>query len=1381
MSSGGGKASTPKLLDDNLKSKQFYRVLDLISEGPIAGPVDQEHLSSFKLNKTPITDSNGNVNVNGISVAWRPGSETQEPINGFSAIEATTIVNTEVTYDTPLVRTVTDQDVTRVRFNIGVTGLMEQDSKGNQKNTSVTMVIETRTGSSGWVMEKTVTITGKISGEYLEAHVIDAPDTKPFDIRVRRITPDSSSDLLSNGTVWNSYSEITDDNLSYPFSAVAGSVIDRDQYTDTPSRTYHLRGLIVDVPDNYEPVARTYSGLWTGGFKKAWTNNPAWLFRELAKNTRFGLAKRAGYIDVDDGALYILSQYCDQLVDDGYGGKEPRMTLNAYITEQASARDILDKIASMFRGIALWDGLRLSVMLDAPQDPIATITNANVVNGEFKRSSVKRSEKYNAVVVSWTDPDNGWEQVKEYVSDDEMIAKGNYNETTLEAFGCTSRGQAWRAGKWLLETAKRESSRLSFQMARDAIHFTPGDIVEVMDNDYAGTRLGGRIVSHSGRLITVDAVDSSVVTDGSTMSIMGRDGKFSRYEIDGVNGNNVTLKNEPEWVRAGTVFAISTASVAIRLFRILSVAETENNSVYSITASLHDPNKQAIVDEGAVFEVPSDTLNGYRVPNVENLRILNTNTETVQVTATWETATTTKKLVFELYIYSADGKLVSQYETDQFRYEFYGLAAGSYTLGVRGRNENGMKGAETQVSLIIGAPKAPNSVQWIPGPLQATLVPVMSVTATSDTSFEFWYAGEAPIPLTDDIENKTQFLGRGNQWTIQKLKFDHVYYVYVRTRNAFGVSDFVEASGKPTDDFSDITDAILEEIKETDTFKDLIESAVESSEKFAELADAIKENANGLAAAVGSNKQTAEAIIGNALAIADVVVRQTAQQGANSATFEQLREVIATETEARVTDVTRLEAKTEQNEAGITEVRQALSDEAQARATAVDQLTASTQVISDKADSASSKADAASGKADAAEQASSQNTADITTLRQVVTDTTSSMASRLEELGARTDTASGGIQNNAIALITSTLAQVDQQVRLSAQYGDSKAGIDRIDNVMASDREATARSLLSVQTDVNGNKAAINSLNQTFSNYQQATATQINGITATINGHTSAISTNAQAIANVSGDLKAMYSIKVAVDANGKQYAAGMGIGVENTPSGMQSQVLFLADRFAVMTQAGGAVTLPFVIQNGQVFINDAFFRDASIQFGKITDSLRSDNFVSGSAGAGWNLPKSGNAELNNVTIRGTVYATNGSFKGTVEATTFVGDIANVGIGSDVNISGGGVATKTITFTDSSSAALSKSALLEALIYVSSVTGTTTVSITLSINGNTRDLGTINVPAGTSGLWMTVRHAVKGITSATVTGVITVTGTGTASKIISSPTLTITRGTGSFV
>ncbi|HID8810772.1 TPA: phage tail tip protein J-related protein, partial [Enterobacter roggenkampii] len=265
------------------------------------------------------------------------------------------------------------------------------------------------------------------------------------------------------------------------------------------------------------------------------------------------------------------------------------------------------------------------------------------------------------------------------------------------------------------------------------------------------------------------------------------------------------------------------SNVSTRLFRILSVAETENNSVYSITASQHDPNKQAIVDEGAVFEIPNDTLNGYRVPNVENLRIINTNSETVQVMATWETATTTKKLVFELYVYSGDGKVVAQYETDQFRYEFYGLASGSYTLGVRGRNENGMKGVETQINMIIGAPPAPSSIIWTPGLFSADLVPVMRITATTDTSFEFWYSGQNQVVNPADIEDQTQFLGRSNQWTLHGLQADKTYYVYVRTRNAFGVSEFVEVSGQASSDIPGMIDIIDEQIRESDAFKNVQE------------------------------------------------------------------------------------------------------------------------------------------------------------------------------------------------------------------------------------------------------------------------------------------------------------------------------------------------------------------------------------------------------------------------------------------------------------------------------------------------------------------------------------------------------------------------------
>lgn len=899
MSSGGGGGSTPKLIDDNLKSKQFLKALDLISEGPIYGPVDQSHLSSFMINKTPVTDAGGNVTINGVSVAWRPGSANQSPITGFDAIEATTVVNTDVTQSTPLVRTVTDTDVTRVRMNIGVTGLVEQDTKGNQHETSVTMVIETRNGSAGsWSIQKTVTISGKISGEYLEAHIIDAPLQKPFDIRLRRVTPDSSSDLMTNGTIWNSFTEITDDRLSYPYAAVAGAVIDRDQYTDTPTRTYHLRGLIVDVPDNYDPIARTYTGIWTGGFKSSWTNNPAWLFRALVKNTRYGLARRAGYIDVDDGSLYVLSQFCDQLVDDGYGGKEPRFTLNAYITEQSSARDILDKIAGMFRGIALWDGMRFSIMLDNPQDPVAAVTNASVVEGLFTYSSMKRSERFNAVVVSWTDPNNGWEQVKEYVSDDQMIDRYGYNETTLEAFGCTSRGQAFRAGKWLLETCKRETKKVTFKMARDAIAFMPGDVIEVMDNDYAATRLGGRIISHSGALITVDADVSSLAGGGDTMSLMGSNGKFTRYPIASVSGRIITLRTAPNWVKDGTIFVISTGDVATRLFRVMGISEDENNSVYSISATLFDPNKQAIVDDGAVFETPNDTLNGYRVPNIENLRIINVNSETVQVTATWQTATLTKKIVFELYVYNADGKVVAQYETDQFRYDFYGLDSGIYTLGVRGRNENGMKGAETQVSLVIGAPSAPTFIQWTPGIFSADIVPVMNVSATTDTTFEFWYTGEVPASSIGAVEAEAQFLGRASQWTLHSLKADHTYYMYVRTKNAFGVSPFVQASGQASSDIPGMLD--------------YIDKAIRESEAFDRLTSNIDTNIEG--------------ILQNALNLDASIDHQFEAYGRNRADIISVRQTVANNDSAYAQKFEQIQAQSDQNTASVQQVSSAYSD-----------------------------------------------------------------------------------------------------------------------------------------------------------------------------------------------------------------------------------------------------------------------------------------------------------------------------------------------------------------------------------------------------------------------------------------------------------------------
>lgn len=1100
MGGGGGKTKTPELLNDNLYHKQFYRVLDILSEGPIYGPVNTTApLNCVMLNDTPITDEVGNTSIPGVSVAWRPGTLDQSPINGFNAIESTVMVNAKVTHDTPLVRTVSDPNVTRVRLNIGVDSLVESDSESNQHNTTVIMAIDVKPSSSStWSAVKAVSITGKISGEYLESHIIDAPSESPFDIRVRRVTADSVSDLLQNDTRWNSYSEIIDDNLAYPYTAVAGAVIDHDQYADTPTRTYHLRGLIVDVPDNYDPETRTYSGLWLGGFKKAYTNNPAWLFRYLIKNDRFGLARQAGYIDVDDGALYTLSQYCDQLVDDGYGGKEPRLTLNAYITEQKSARDLLDNIAGMFRGIALWDGQRLTVMIDAPQDPIATITNANVVDGAFTRSSIARAERYNAVVVSWTDPGNGWEQTKEYVSDDELIARDGYNETTLEAFGCTSRGQAYRAGKWLIETAKREPSKFTFKMARDAIHFTPGDIIEILDNNRAGARLGGRIVANNGKVITVDKVDSEYIAAGDTISLLDSDGKFKKHQITGVDGNNITLAAAPAWIRNGTVFAVSTESAKPVLCRITSVAETENNSVYTIEAAQHDPHKQAVVDEGAIFEVNNDSLNHFRVPNIENLKVLNVGSETVQCRATWETQTTTHRLTFEIRVYNADGRVVVSYETTNYRYEFYGLDAGSYTLGIRGRNDSGMKGAESIVDLVIGAPAAPIGVNWVPGVFQATVYPISKTTLTSDTSYEFYFAGETQITNPALITTNAQYTGRGYQWTFGGMKTDHVYYVYVRTRNAFGVSDFVEASGKPTDNFDEITDFVTKDVMNSQQFKDLISDT-----------SAIKDDVDNL----------------------------------KGATSDLINRVQNNEEDLGV-------HKSRIDEMGV-EISEQDSELAQARAR---------------------------------------------------------------------------LQNVSIALLNNSVAQTTSGRTLSAQLKQSRAEITRIDEVVATEKEATAKALTTLEAKINDEiKGSVTNLEQTMATLEKTTAQQISEVTASINGQSVLIEENKTAIAGISGDMSASWSIKVAADNNGMKYATGMSFGLTGDGTNVQSQCIFLVDRFVLMTAANGTYTTPFYVANGAMYVREAFIKDASITNAKIGSYIQSNNYVSGSTG--WKLDKGGTFE----------------------------------------------------------------------------------------------------------------------------------------------------------
>ncbi|MCM8071827.1 phage tail protein [Enterobacter hormaechei] len=1387
---GSNQTRTPVEAPDSIQSIARAKVLIALGEGEFAGGLDAKNIflgdsSSY----TPLQNADGSYNFNNVKYEFRSGTQDQDYIQGFPGIENELQVSYELKQAVPYVRAVSNTQLSALRIRLGWPTLLLQKNNGDKVGTRVEYAIDLSVDGGPYETVVNGAVDDKTTSLYERSHRVNLPKASTgWQLRVRRITPDSTSVNIVDSMRVVAVTEIIDAKLRYVNTALLYVEFDAKQFPNgIPQVVCNPKGRIIRVPDTYDPETRTYSGTWEGVFKWAWTDNPAWIYYDIILNERFGLGQRIDATQIDKWELYRIAQYCDQPVPDGKGGSgtEPRFRCNVYIQDRNDAWTVLRDLAGIFRGMTYWGDNKMYVLADMPRDVWHIYNHASVVEGKFTFADPSETTRNTAALVNWSDPANHYKDTPEPVYDNDLAMRFDYRQLEMTAIGCTRQSEANRRGRWALLT-NGIGEVVTFSTGMDVPPV--GEVIGVAANELAGRTIGGRVSGVNGRNITLDR--AADVKAGNRLFLNLPSGTAQARTVQAVNGNTVTVTTPySETPEAECNWGVDSDDLFIALFRVTGTRDN-NDGTFEVTGTTYNPDIYSAVDTGArLDERPVSVIPpGVQAPPgnivVDSYSTVNQNIAITTMRVAWDSVQ--GAVAYEAEWRRDSGNWISVPRTSSLGFEVQGIYSGRYLVRVRAVNASDVSSvwetsSEVNLTGKVGNPPKPVGfiasdnvvfgieLSWgFPANTDDTLKTEIqySLTGTEDDAM---LLADVPYP-----QRKYQQMG---------LKAGQIFWYRAqlvdRSGNESGYTEFVR--GQASIDVSDITDAILEDMKGSDTFKDLIENAVESSEKFAELADAIKENADGLAAAVGSNKQTAEAIIGNALAIADVVVRQTAQQGANSATFEQLREVIATETEARVTDVTRLEAKTAQNEAGVTEVRQALSDEAQARATAVDQLTASTQVISDKADSASSKADAASGKADAAEQASSQNTADITTLRQVVTDTTSSMASRLEELGARTDTASGGIQSNSIALITSTLAQVDQQVRLSAQYGDSKASIDRIDNVMASDREATARSLLSVQAEVNGNKASINSLNQTFSNYQQATATQINGITATINGHTSAITTNAQAIANVNGDLNAMYSIKVAVDANGKQYAAGMGIGVQNTPSGMQSQVLFLADRFAVMAQAGGAVSLPFVIQNGQTFINDAFFRDASIQFGKITDSLKSDNFVSGSSGAGWNLPKSGNAELNNVTIRGMVYASGGSFKGTVEATSFVGDVANVGVGSDASLSGTANLVKTITYTDSGSSSLAKNALVEATFY-SSANADTSMNVIIDINGTSKTFSNLPVQSGAyANNFYTLRFGVKGINTNTVKATLTIVNANSVSKIIYSPSLIITRGTGSFV
>ncbi|TII35297.1 DUF1983 domain-containing protein, partial [Escherichia coli] len=629
----------------------------------------------------------------------------------------------------------------------------------------------------------------------------------------RRMTPDSTTDQLQNKTLWSSYTEIIDVKQCYPNTALVGVQVDSEQFgSQQVSRNYHLRGRILQVPSNYNPQTRQYSGIWDGTLKPAYSNNMAWCLWDMLTHPRYGMGKRLGAADVDKWALYVIGQNCDQSVPDGFGGTEPRITCNAYLTTQRKAWDVLSDFCSAMRCMPVWNGQTLTFVQDRQSDKVWTYNRSNVVmpddGAPFRYSFSALKDRHNAVEVNWIDPNNGWVTATELVEDTQAIARYGRNVTKMDAFGCTSRGQAHRAGLWLIKTELLETQTVDFSVGAEGLRHVPGDVIEICDDDYAGISIGGRVlaVNSQTRTLTLDR-EITLPSSGTTLiSLVDGEGNPVSVEVQSVtDGVKVKVSRVPDGVAEYSVWGLKLPTLRQRLFRCVSIRENDDGT-YAITAVQHVPEKEAIVDNGAHFDGDqSGTVNGVTPPAVQHLTAeVTADSGEYQVLARWDTPKVVKGVSFllRLTVAADDGseRLVSTARTTETTYRFTQLALGRYMLTVRAVNAWGLQGDPASVSFRINAPAKPATIELTPGYFQITAVPRLAVYDPT-VQFEFWFS-EKRITNTAQVEKSARYLGTGSQWTVQgsRIKPGTDFWFYVRSVNLVGKSAFVEASGQPSND-----------------------------------------------------------------------------------------------------------------------------------------------------------------------------------------------------------------------------------------------------------------------------------------------------------------------------------------------------------------------------------------------------------------------------------------------------------------------------------------------------------------------------------------------------------------------------------------------------
>ncbi|PRG91354.1 host specificity protein [Burkholderia multivorans] len=933
---GGGGGESP----DSLHSTARAKVLDIIGEGPIAGLVNG--MQSIYLDGTPIQNADGSVNFQNYTVDVRTGTLDQDYMPGFPAVERETAVGIPLTSDAPWVRQVQNTQLTAVRIRFGVPALQKSDPSSGVFGYRVEYAIDLSVDGGSYAEVLRGAFDGKTTSLYERSHRIELPSAKSgWLVRVRRITPNAHSSLIADTVNIEAITEVIDRKLRYPMTALVGMTFDARSFSQVPVRSYHVRGLIVRVPSNYDPETRTYSGTWDGTFKPAWTNNPAWIFYDLLLNERYGLGKTVDASMIDKWGLYEIARYCDVMVSDGKGGVEPRFACNCVIQSAADAFKVLQDIASVFRGIAYWGPGAVVASADMPSDPVYVYTAANVIDGSFRYVGSERKTRYTVALVSYNDPANQYKQAVEYVPDEDGIARYGVVKTQVTAFGCTSQAQAHRVGQWILLTSRYEAGTVSFQVGMDGVLVGPGQVIAIADPRKAGRRIGGRIRSAAGAVVVLDKAPA--VAPGDRFTAILPSGVAQSRAVKSVEGDTLTLVDrfDADPV-SGAVWMLESDALTAQLYRVVSVQESdeEGQIAYTITATRHEPGKYATIDDGAQIQqrpvtvVPPSVQAPPSNVRLTTYSVIDQGIAKTNMVIAWDAA---DKAVTYLPEWRKDnGDWVAVAQTGGLQVEIPGIYQGRYVARVRAQNVMNVTSlpAVSAETMLMGKTTPPPSVVS----LKASGV-VFGINlewkfpgdgSAADTQrTEIWYSR---TPSRDDATKFSDFAYPQASTSYQGLAVGQVFYFWARLVDTSGnvgpwyPADGPGVQGQPTTDEAAYEDYFRGQIGKSSLGHDLLEPIDSITPPMAGDAEEYAGD-DTMYAGVWSLQS---AIAEGDMAVAQKVETVAAQMSSATAT---LSAAVQTEAKARVDadsamaqQITTVQAKANENAAAVQTVAQSYAD-----------------------------------------------------------------------------------------------------------------------------------------------------------------------------------------------------------------------------------------------------------------------------------------------------------------------------------------------------------------------------------------------------------------------------------------------------------------------